>query len=85
MSVSACDAKISIMFSLLLDNIRILSCFFFLFLVMFSNFLIINVAKTKIIVKLGPAIPIGAPTTLAEQIIENPPLLAIKTIKALSV
>ena len=84
MSVSACDTKISIMFSLLLDNIRILSCFFFLFLVMFSNFLIINVAKTKIIVKLGPAIPIGAPTTLTEEIIENPPLLAIKTVKALS-
>ena len=52
---------------------------------MFSNFLIINVAKTKIIVKLGPAIPIGAPATLTEEIIENLPLLAIKTVKALSV
>ena len=49
--------------SLLLANIRILSCFFFLFLVMFSNFLIIPVVREKNRVKLAPAIPTGAPTT----------------------
>ena len=35
----------SVLFSLLLANIRILSCFFFLFLVMLSNFLIIPVVR----------------------------------------
>ena len=51
---------------------------------MLSNFLIIPVVRKKIKVKLAPAIPIGAPTTLAEEIIQTPPLLALKTIKTLS-
>ena len=33
---------------------------------------------------LVPAIPIGAPTTLTEEIIQTPPLVAGRTIKMLS-
>ena len=51
---------------------------------MLSNFLIIPVVRKKIKVKLAPAIPIGAPTTLAEEIIQTPPLVSLKTIKILS-
>ena len=72
------------LFSLLLANIRILSCFFFLFLVIFSNFLTIPVVREKIKVKLALAIPTGAPTTLADEMIQTPPLVALKTIKILS-
>ena len=69
---------------LLLSNIRILSCFFFLFLVMLSNFLIIPVVREKINVKLSLAIPTGALTTLVNKMIDTPPLVALKTIKFLS-
>ena len=71
--------------SLLLANIRILSCFFFLFLVIFSNFLTIPVVREKIKVKLALAIPTGAPTILVNEIIDTPPLVAPKTIKAWSI
>ena len=57
--------------------------FFFLFLVMLSNFLIIPIIGEKIKLKLALAIPIGAPT-LAEEIIQTPQLVALKTIKILS-
>ena len=48
-------------------------------------FLTIPVVREKIKVKLAPAIPIGAPTTVAEEIIQIPPLVAVKTIKILSI
>ena len=51
---------------------------------MLTNFLIIPVVREKIKVKLATTIPIGAPTTLAEEIIQTPPLAALKTIKILS-
>ena len=70
--------------SLLLANIRILSCFFFLFLVIFSNFLTIPVVREKIKVKLALAIPTGAPTILVNEQIDTPPVAALKTIKILS-
>ena len=70
--------------SLLLANIRILSSFFFLFLVMLSFFLIIPVVKEKIRVKIAPAVSTGAPRTLTEEIIQTQPLVALKTIKILS-
>ena len=70
--------------SLPLANIRILSCFFFLFLVMLSNFLIIPVVIERIRVKLALAIPTGAPTTLVNKIINTPPLAALKTVKTLT-
>ena len=50
---------------------------------MVSNVLTILVVREKIKVKLVPAIPIGAPTTIAEEIIQTPPLVALKTIKIL--
>ena len=81
--VSQCF-KVSMLLSLLLANIRILSCFFFLFLVMLSNFLIIPVVREKIKVKLALAIPTGAPTTLTDKIIQTPLIIALKTMKILS-
>ena len=51
---------------------------------MLSNFLTISVVGEKIKVKLAPAFPIGVPTTLSEEIIQTPPLTALKTIKILS-
>ena len=51
---------------------------------MFSNFLIIPVAKEKIKFKLAPAIPTGAPATLTDKIIQTPPFVALETIKTLS-
>ena len=50
---------------------------------MLSNFLIIPVVKEKIKVKLGLAFLTGAPTVLAKEVIDTPPLVALKTIKIL--
>ena len=58
--------------------------FFCLFLVIFSNFLTIHVVKDKFKVKLALAIQTGAPTILVNEIIDTPPLVALKTIKTLS-
>ena len=69
---------------LILVNIRILTCFSFLFLVILSNFFVIPVVKEKIRVKHAPAIIIGAPPTLTEEIIQTPSLVAGRTIKMLS-
>ena len=84
MSISALDTKVSMLFSLILANIRTSSCFSFLFLVMLCNFLIISVVREKIRVKLTPAIPTDTPTTLTEEIIQTPPLVPFNTIKNLS-
>ena len=48
---------------------------------MLSNFLIIPVVREKIKVKLAPAITIGAPATLAEEIIQTPPLVTLEQLK----
>ena len=69
--------------SLLLASIRILSCFFFLFLVIFSNFLTIPVVREKNKIRL--ANPTGAPTIVVNEIIDTPLLVALKTIKILSI
>ena len=71
--------------SLLLVNIRFLSCFFFLFLVIFNNFLTIPVAREKIKVRLALAIQTGALTILVDEIIDTPLLVALKIIKILSI
>ena len=71
--------------SLLLVNIRFLSCFLFLFLVIFNNFLTIPVAREKIKVRLALAIPTGALTILVNEIIDTPVLVALKIIKILSI
>ena len=70
--------------SLLLANIRILSCIFFLFLVILSDFLIIPVVKGRTKITLALAIPTGALTMLVKEMIDNPPVVALKTIKILS-
>ena len=69
--------------SLLLANIRILSCFFFSFVVIFNNSLTILVVREKIKVKIALAIATDAPITL--QIIDTPSVVALKTIKILSI
>ena len=84
MSISAWDNKDSMLLSLLLPNIRILSCIFFLFFVVFNNPFIIPVVKDNITVNPALAIPTGALTTVAWEIIQTPPVVAFKTIKILS-
>ena len=72
-------------FNLLLASIRILSCFFlFFFLAILSNCFVIPIVKEEIEVKLALAVPAGAPITLAKWIIGTSPLVALKTIKTLS-
>ena len=84
MSINVLNIRVSMLLSLLLANIRILSCFFFLFLVIFSNFLTIPIVRETIRVKLALAIPTGAPTILANEIIDTSAVVALKTIKVLS-
>ena len=69
---------------LLLARIRILSCFFFLFLVIFNNFLTIPVVREKIKVRLALAIPTGAPIILVNKIFDAPLLIALNFILHLS-
>ena len=70
--------------SLLLANITILTCFFFLCLVIFNNFLTIPVFIEKIKVKRTLAIPTGAPIIVVNEIIDTLPVVALKTTKSLS-
>ena len=51
---------------------------------MLSNFLTIPVVREKVKVKLALAIPTGAPTTLINEQIDTPPVVALKTIEILS-
>ena len=51
----------------------------------FSNFLTIPVVREKNKVRLALAIPTGAPTILVNEIIDTPLLVALKTIKVLSI
>ena len=57
--------------------------FFFFFLVICNNFLVIPVVRENIKVKLALAIPTGAPIILVNKQIDT--LVALKTIKTLSV
>ena len=70
--------------NLLLANIRILSCFLFLYLVIFSNFITIFAVREKIKVKVALTIQTVPPTILVNEIIDTPPLVPLKTIKTLS-
>ena len=56
----------------------------FFFFAIFNNFLVIPVVREKIKIKLALAITTGAPTILVNEQIDNPPVLALKTIKILS-
>ena len=51
-------------------------------LVVLNNFLTIPVAREKIKVKLVLAIPTGAPTTLVNEEIDTPPVVALKELKS---
>ena len=66
--------------SLHLANIRISSCFFFLFVCFFLHLVTISVVREKIKVKLVLAIPTSDPTILANEIIDTPVVVALKTI-----
>ena len=85
MSINSCDTKVSVLLSLLLAKIRILSYFFFFVVVILSNFLTIPVVREKIKVRHVLPIPTGALTILVNEIIDTPPLAALKTIKAWSI
>ena len=56
-----------------------------MFLVIFSNFSTIPVVRDKNKVRLALAIPTGAPKILANEIIDTPPLVELKTTKAWSI
>ena len=71
--------------SLLLANKRISTCFFLLFLVIFSNLLTIPVVREENKVRLAFAIPTGAPTTFVNEIIDIPLFAALKTINIFSI
>ena len=78
------DILLSVLFNLLLANITILLCFFFLFRVVFNNFFTILIVIENVKLKLSLAIPTGNPITVANEAIEMLPLVADKTIKDLS-
>ena len=73
MSINPYDINVSMLLSLLLANIIILS---------FNNFFVITVVREKNKVRLALAIPTGASTIVVSEIIDTPPLVALKTIKA---
>ena len=64
--------------------IQLFYCFFFLFLVNFSNYLLIPVPIVNTKVKEAPVIPAGIPTTEAYEAILNVPNDADKVINILS-
>ena len=66
--------------SLLLANIRILSCFFFLFLVISNNCLTVPVAREKIKVRLALTISTGALPILVNEIIDTPLFVETKIL-----
>ena len=72
------------LFNLPLASITILLCPFFLFLVISKTFFIIPVARENRRVNLALTIPARSPITITKEIIDTPPLVADKTIKALS-
>ena len=66
------------LFNLLLANVTILLCFFFLFLIAFSNFFNSPVHNENARLRLALVIPIGASISVAKDAIETPPLLTEK-------
>ena len=72
------------LFNLLLANIIILLCFFFLFRAVFNSFFTIPVDNGNVRLRLALAIPTGAPITVANDAIEILPLVADETINELS-
>ena len=61
--IKASDILLAMLFNLLIDKIKILLCFFFLFLVVFNSFFINLVEIENARLKLALTIPTGAPIT----------------------
>ena len=57
---------------------------FFFFLVIFNKFFIVPLVRQKIKVKFALPIPASAPTIVINEIIDTPPVVALKTVKILS-
>ena len=57
----------------------------FFVLILLSNFFTIPVDREKNKVRLALAIPTGAPTLVVNEIIDTPPLAALKTINSWSI
>ena len=68
------------LFNLLLANITILLCFFFLFLVAFNNFFTSPVHNENARLRLALAIPTGIPITVVNDAIETLPIVTDRTI-----
>ena len=66
------------LFNLLLANIKILSCSFFLFRVVFNNFVTMPVDTENVRLKLVLAIPTSAPITAANGAMKMLPLVTGK-------
>ena len=71
-------------FNLLLANITILLCFFFLFLIVLKNFFTNPDVIENVTPRLAPTIPAGALITLANDAIEILPNNTDKTFNYLS-
>ena len=84
MLIKASDILLSILFNLLLANIKILLCFFLVFLVAFNNFFPSPAYNENARLRLALVIHIGGPITVAKDAIETQPLVTDKTIKDLS-
>ena len=69
----------------MLSSLLLAKSLLFLFLVIFKKLLTIAVVGEKNKVRLALAIPIGAATILVNEIIDTPPLAALKTIKTWSI
>ena len=59
--------------------------FSFFFIVIFNKFLVIPAVREKNKVRLALAIATGAPTIVVNEIIDTPPFVVPKTIKAWSI
>ena len=72
------------LFNLLLASITILLCFFFLFLIVITNFFTNPDVIENVRPQLAPIIPAGAPKTVANDAIEMLPDNIDKTFHDLS-
>ena len=78
------DILLSMLLNLLLDNLRILLCFFFLLLVIFNSFFMIPVEIQNATLKFALAVPTGAPITVANDAVEMLSFVTDKKINDLS-
>ena len=79
--INASDIFLSMLFNLPLVSITVLSCFFFLFLVVFSSFFTISVVTENAKLPLALIIPTGAPITVTNDAMK---VVTDKTIHDLS-